>query len=78
MKLHEAPTITVMAKGMPLTPKLPAITMEIGNIKTADATLVIMVFIKIHPINTTVRAVYGLLPPIMPTSRRSLQTAHCR
>ena len=66
MKLHEAPTITVMTKGMPLTPKLAAMAIAIGNIKTADATLVIMVSMKIQPINTTVRAVYGLSPPMMP------------
>ena len=43
MKLHEAPTITAMAKGIPLTPKLAAMAMAIGNIKTATGGILLLI-----------------------------------
>ena len=57
IKLHEAPTITVMAKGMKLNPSSPAMAMAMGNMNTAEATLVTRVSMAMHPANTTARAV---------------------
>ncbi|MGD9045647.1 MAG: hypothetical protein PVG06_18170 [Desulfobacterales bacterium] len=54
IKLDEAPTMTVIANGIPITPRFSA--MAIGNIKTADATLVIIVSMKMQPKKTTVIA----------------------
>ncbi len=49
MKLHEDPIMRVMAKGMKLTPRFPAIPIAMGNISAAEATLVVRVSIKMQP-----------------------------
>jgi len=42
IKLQEAPAMTIITKGMPFTPKSPAIAMAMGNMNAAEATLVII------------------------------------
>ena len=38
IKLHEAPTISVIANGIKFTPRFPAMPRAIGNINAAEAT----------------------------------------
>ena len=66
MKLQDAPTIRVTAKGMKLTPRLLARTSAMGYMKAAEATLVMRVSMMMQPTKMAINAIIGLSPPIAP------------